>query len=103
MAFDSAFPNFVRAPDAAEGRAAIEAIVEAGARLLIDEPWRVGRIIRGADGMTLRQLADEATRRRALAPPTDFNRALALAQLNRALEAPRFALAWSERRGACAK
>jgi hypothetical protein len=81
---------------------AIEAIVEAGARRLIAEPWRVARIIRGAYAMTFRELAAESARRRALPPPADFNRALALAQLARALEAPSFAEAFASRSAACA-
>ena len=82
---------------------AIEAIVEAGARLLIAEPWRVARIIRGADAMTYRELTAEAARRRALPPPGDFNRALALAQLARALDAPSFAAAFAAWSAACAR
>jgi hypothetical protein len=82
---------------------AVEAVVEAGARLLIAEPWRVARIIRGADAMTYRELTAETARRRALPPPADFNRVLALAQLARALEAPPFAAAFASCSAACAR
>jgi hypothetical protein len=81
------------------GRAAgaVGAIIDAGAKLLIAEPRRVGRVIRGAEQMTLDELAAEAARRRVGPPPADFNRALALAQLARALETPDFAAAWARR------
>ena len=82
---------------------AIEAIVAAGARLLIAEPWRIARIIRGADAMTYRELTAEAARRRVFPPPSDFNRALALAQLARTLEAPSFAAAFAAWSAACAR
>lgn len=87
----------------AAAASAIEAIIEIGARLLIAEPWRVARIIRGAHAMTYSELTAEAARRRALPPPSDFNRALALAQLARALEAPSFAAAFASRSAACAR
>jgi hypothetical protein len=76
---------------------AVEAIVEAGAGLLIAETWRVARIIRGADRLTFEDLAAEIARRRALPSPADFNRALALAQLARAVERPAFAASWTRR------
>jgi hypothetical protein len=75
---------------------AIQAAIQAGAAILAVEPWRVARIIRGADGMTFQELASEASRRRALPPPADLNRALALAQLLCALERPGFAACWAE-------
>jgi hypothetical protein len=77
--------------------AAVEAVIEAGAARLIAEPWRVSRIIRGADGLSLEQLRIAVRRRRAL-PYADFNRALAFAQLARALDQPSFAAAWSSNR-----
>jgi hypothetical protein len=76
---------------------------KAGAKLLIAEPWRAARIVRGAGAMMLSELAAEAARRRTMPPPVDFNRALALAQLARALEAPSFAEAFAAWRSACAK
>jgi hypothetical protein len=82
---------------------AIEAAIQAGAAILAGEPWRVARIIRGADGMTLQELAAEVSRRRALPPSSDFNRALALAQLSCALNRPGFAAGWAEHaRNCCA-
>jgi hypothetical protein len=74
---------------------AVEAVVRAGARLLAAEPWRVGRIIRGADALTLQELAAEVARRGRLPPAKDFNRALALKQLTRALQQPEFIAGWS--------
>jgi hypothetical protein len=82
---------------AACAASAVEAIVEAGAGLLIAEPWRVARIIHGADRLTFEDLAAEIARRRAQPPPADFNRALALAQLARAVERPAFAATWARR------
>jgi hypothetical protein len=76
---------------AAEG---VEAVIEAGAALLVAQPWRVNRIIRGAESLSFDELAGEAARRRALPPSSDFNRALALAQLGRALKRPAFQEAW---------
>ena len=90
-------------PFAAEAARAVEATIEVGAERLIAEPWRVSRIIRGADGMTFQELAAEAARRRALPPNGDFNRALALAQLARALKSPAFAASFAARAVACAK
>lgn len=83
--------------------AAVEAIVETGAALLIDEPWRASRIIRDAESLSFEALRNEVARRRALPPPADFNRALALAQLSRALNLEAFAAAWALRRAADAQ
>lgn len=80
---------------ASSASAAVEAIIEAGAARLIAEPWRVNRIICGAERLTLEQLRTKLAWRRALPPPADFNRALALAQLARALDEPSFAATWS--------
>ena len=82
---------------ASRAAATIEAIVEAGAERLIAEPWRVSRIVRGAEELAFDQLRAEVERRRVLPPPPNFNRALALAQLTRALAQPAFAAAWSMR------
>src|SRR5581483_9877427 len=79
---------------AVRAAAAVEAIVETGAALLVAEPWRANRIVRGADGLSLEALRNEVARRRARPPPADFNRALALAQLARALDRDAFAAAW---------
>lgn len=79
---------------AARAAAAVEAIVETGAALLIDEPWRASRIVRDAESLSFEALRNEVARRRALPPPADFNRALALAQLARALNRQGFAAAW---------
>jgi hypothetical protein len=87
-----------RAPLASCAAAAVEAIIEAGAKQLIAEPWRVSRMIRGAEELTFDQLRTEIARRRALPPPADFNRALAVAQLIRALGQPAFAEAWPMQR-----
>jgi hypothetical protein len=97
MAFRSDFrpPTIVYERDLkARAVNAIEAVVTAGAALLIAEPWRASRIIRGADRLTFDELAAEVSRRRALPPAADFNRALALAQLVRAIDEPAFAAAW---------
>ena len=75
---------------------AIDASVQAEAAILAVEPWRIARIIRGADGMTVQELAKEVSRRRALPPSADFNRILALAQLACALERPGFAASWAK-------
>ncbi|MGA2794563.1 MAG: hypothetical protein ABSE69_13725, partial [Roseiarcus sp.] len=58
------------------------------------EPWRVARIVRGAEAMTIVQLRAHVARRRRGAPPADLNLAIALAQLSLALEAPTFEAAW---------
>ena len=83
---------------ASRATAAVEAVIQAGAARLIAEPWRVNRIIRGAEGLTLEQLRTKIAWRRALPPPADFNRALALAQLARAADEPSFAATWSSER-----
>jgi hypothetical protein len=75
---------------------ALTAIVRAGARVLEREPWRVMRIVRGADSMSMAQLGAELARRRRAGPPSDLNVAIALAQLHTALQTPEFALAWSQ-------
>jgi hypothetical protein len=90
-------------PFAAEAASAVEAVVEAGAKRLIAEPWRVARIVRGAEAMTFQELAAEAARRRALPPNPDFNRALAFAQLSRALKSPAFAASFASSAATCAK
>jgi hypothetical protein len=101
MAFSSSFapPAFERRISV-ESRAinAIDAVIEAGATTLVAEPWRADRIVRGAERLTLDELAKEAARRRALPPPADFNRVLALAQLSRALEKSAFARSWGAQR-----
>jgi hypothetical protein len=83
---EAAFP--ARAADA------LSAVVEAGASILIQEPWRVGRIIRDAEAMTFEALCESLARRRAMAPPADFNRAIALAQLALAMKSPVFHACW---------
>ena len=83
-------------PDfAASASAALAAAIEAGARLFIAEPWRVGRLIRGADTMTVGELRAHVERRGRAGAPADLNQAIALAQLRLALEAPTFEAAWS--------
>jgi hypothetical protein len=74
----------------------IAAIIEAGVRTLVAEPWRVARIVRAADEMTIDELAAQMARRRRAAPPADLNRAIALAQLSRALNSPQFRAAWAK-------
>jgi|HubBroStandDraft_3_1064219.scaffolds.fasta_scaffold135569_2 hypothetical protein len=72
----------------------IEAIIAAGAALLVREPWRADRIIRGAQYMTSREL--ELTCNRFLAHrPGDLNRTLALLQLRRATDSPLWGPAWA--------
>jgi hypothetical protein len=72
---------------------AIAAIIDAGVQALIAEPWRVGRIIGGAQHLTIDEL-DARTARRRRAAPADLNQAIALAQLSRALKSPLFRRAW---------
>jgi hypothetical protein len=81
----------------------VAAVVEAGALILIAEPWRIARIVRAADDMTAEELAGEIARRRRLAPPADINRAIAFAQLALALKSPRFCMIWAAWRLRCAK
>ena len=75
---------------------AIAAVIEAGAAILIAEPWRIRRIVRGADDMTIDELLDQLARRRRAGAPADLNRAIALAQLNLALKSPRFCAIWAD-------
>jgi hypothetical protein len=104
MAFDPKLSLVASgAPLACGAAAAIEAVIETGVQRLIAEPWRVSRIIRDAEELTIDQLRGEIARRRNLPPPRDFNRALALAQLARALDRPGFEAAWSTRRAAAAR
>jgi hypothetical protein len=101
MAFRSEYPSPVANGErdlASLASNAVESAVRAGAALLLAEPWRVSRIIRGAEALTLEDLLAEVARRRRLPPAADFNRALALKQLARALDEPGFAAAWSRRR-----
>ena len=98
MGFETAPSSIGTQALASRAAAAIEAVIEAGAARLIAEPWRVNRIIRGAEGLALEQLRAKIAWRRALPPPADFNRALALAQLARALDKPSFAATWSSER-----
>ena len=76
---------------------ALAAIVEAGAAILAAEPWRAARIIRGADAMTVHELAAQLARRRRAPPPADLNRAIGMAQLALALKSPRFCAIWAAR------
>jgi hypothetical protein len=80
----------------APASSAVAAVIEAGARLFIAQPWRVARVVRGADAMTAPELCAHMARRRRAAPPADFNLAIALAQLSLALQAPAFAAAWAD-------
>jgi hypothetical protein len=73
---------------------ALAATIDAGAQALIAEPWRVGRIIGGAQHLTIDELAARTARRRRAAP-ADLNQAIALAQLSRALKSPLFRDAWT--------
>jgi hypothetical protein len=73
---------------------AIAAIIDAGVQALIAEPWRAGRIIAGAQHLTIDEL-DARTARRRRAAPADLNQAIALAQLSRALKSPLFREAWT--------
>ena len=95
MTFEAVSSSTVPRELASRATAAVEAVIEAGAALLIAEPWRVNRIIRGAEGLTLEQLRAKIAWRCAPPSPADFNRALALAQVARALDEPSFATMWS--------
>jgi hypothetical protein len=85
-------------PHRATASDAIAAIVDAGARALIAEPWRAGRIIRETHELTIDELAAQAAHRRRAGPPADLNQAIALAQLILALKSPRFCAAWTDLR-----
>ena len=80
---------------AASAKNAVAAAVDFGAEILVREPWRVARIIRRADEMTIEELARHTARRR-LTPPADLNLAIAIAQLSAALASPRFRAAWAD-------
>jgi hypothetical protein len=75
---------------------AVAAVIDAGAKVLVAEPWRAERIIGGAEDMTFHELSAQFPRRRA--PFADLNRAIAFAQLGRALASPSFRSAWDARR-----
>jgi hypothetical protein len=77
---------------------ALAAVVDAGAKILIAEPWRAARIMRGPGDMTFDELSSAFARRRR-APFADLNRGIAFAQLGRALASPCFRAAWDEWRG----
>ena len=79
---------------AAPAFSALVAIIEAGGEILIAQPWRVARIIRKADVMTIDEVASHVARRRRAGPLADLNTAIALAQLSHALKSPRFRAAW---------
>jgi hypothetical protein len=91
-----AAPSPAPASDQFETRAAgaLAAVVRSGARILEDEPWRIARIVRGADAMTIAELRAHVERRRRAGLPADHNLAIALAQLSLALEAPTFDEIW---------
>lgn len=76
---------------------ALAAVIEAGARILIAEPWRAGRIVPGAEDMTFDEISSTVARRRQT-PFADLNRAIAFAQLRRALASPGFRTAWDASR-----
>jgi hypothetical protein len=75
---------------------AIAAIIDAGARTLIAQPWQVARIVRRAGEMTIEELTAHIARRRRATPPADLNLAIAIAQLSCALNSPKFRAAWAE-------
>ena len=80
---------------AAASARALAAVVEAGAKILIEEPWRVSRILPAADQMTIEDLVGQIAGSSRAGPPADLNRAIALAQLHVALKSARFHLAWT--------
>ncbi|MGO8798397.1 MAG: hypothetical protein ACLQE9_17120 [Roseiarcus sp.] len=96
-----AAPSISPVPHDLEGLAssALAAVIDSGAKILMREPWRAARIVRGADAMTIGELAFHVARRRR-APPADLNRGIALAQLSLALAAPGFGAAWADWRAA---
>lgn len=103
MTHSPAAPSGAGDPDfAAPAAAAIAAVIEAGARLFIAQPWRVARVLRGADAMSARELRACLARRRQAGAPADLNLALALAQLAHAAQAPAFAAAWAAWRAGAA-
>ena len=79
---------------------ALAAIVDAGARALLREPWRAARIIPGADNLTVEELAAAMARKSRAGPPADFNAAIALAQLAVALKSWQFRAVWTDWRAA---
>ena len=86
-------PHHLHAEATTIAAGALAAVIEAGAKILVAEPWRAGRIMPGAADMTFDELLSAFARRRA-APLVDINRAIAFAQLARALESFRFRTAW---------
>jgi hypothetical protein len=80
---------------AAAAARSIATLVEAGARILAEEPWRVSRILPGADGMTIEELVGQVARRCRAGAPADLNRAIALAQLRVALQSAQFPSVWA--------
>jgi hypothetical protein len=83
------------APDlAAPASGALAKVIEAGARRFIAEPWRIARLMRGANEMSAPELCAGLARRRRAGPPADLNLAIAWAQLSAALKAPAFEAAW---------
>jgi len=91
-----AAPNPNSAPSyGAAATAALTAIIERGAEILVREPWRAARLVRDADRLTLRELSARVRSMRRAAGSVDLNRAIGLAQLDRAMQTRQFALAWS--------
>ena len=77
---------------------AVTAVIETGAKILLAQPWRVARIVRGADEMTIDELTAHLRRRGRGGPPADLNLAIAVAQLSLALKSQRFQAVWASRR-----
>lgn len=72
-------------------QAAIDAVIERGAHILRQQPWRADRIIPGAHQMTSEEILRVVDR--ILPNCRDFNRKLALQQLRRA--APDLGPVWA--------
>jgi hypothetical protein len=80
---------------AAAAASSLAAVVEAGVKILIEQPWRVARIVPGADRMTIDGLVGHIARRGRADAAAEFDRSIALAQLHAALKSRRFHLAWA--------
>jgi hypothetical protein len=72
----------------------IEHLVSAETKALLEEPFRIEKIVPYAPLMTFSGLYEEVTRRITLPPPREFERRVALKALARAVRHPDFEVAW---------
>lgn len=78
--------------------ASVEHLVASHARILIEEPWRVARIVHDADSLDFGDLCTAIARRFDHAPPKLFDEMLALKSLNRAIQDEQFVDVWEAHR-----